>query len=316
MSLPSPQHFSADQRKTLFEGRDVSPILPYPHAAEATDKGAGVQRLSISGTQIKNSIVEENGTLRYAEDGEVGHFILKPRPQGLQRAADAPANEWVSMEIARRYFQLETAACGLCYFGDGRAAYLTRRFDFAPDGTKLHKEDLMTLSARQNTYSGDKYESSYEAAASIIRRFSTTAPVDLLIFFKQVVASYLLCNGDAHLKNFSLLEDALGQMRLSPAYDLMNTRLHVEDSVFALKKGLFESGAQPIDNAMGAHFLRWAAQIGVAHGIALHTLRLFANKEKNISEFLAASPLSAQGKRTYLYFIRPRFASLRRGLPN
>lgn len=311
-----PKHFSAEQRRALFGGRDVSPILPYPHAPQPQNAGEGVQRFSISGTQLKSSLVEDNGVLRYAEDGEQGQFILKPRPHGLQRCADAPANEWVSMMLAQRCFQVETAACGLCYFGDGRAAYLTRRFDIAPNGTKRHKEDLMTLSARRNTYSGDKYESSYEEAARLIRTFSSTANVDLLLFFKLIVASYLLCNGDAHLKNIALLEDSLGQMRLAPAYDIMNTRLHVTDSVFALKKGLFESGAAPIGNDMGSFFLRWAGQIGIQPSIALHVLRLFANREKDVTAGIAASPLSEQGKRTYLYHTRPRFAALRRGLPS
>lgn len=312
--MPLPAHFSADERLALFDGRDVSPILPYPHAPQQDEPGAGVQRFSISGTQLKNSLVEEGGVLRYAEDGEQGQYILKPRPLGLQRAADAPANEWASMVMAQRYFQLETAACGLCYFGDGRAAYLTRRFDFAPDGSKRHKEDFMALSARSNTYSGDKYESSYEAAAQLIRRFSQTPAIDLLLFFKQVVLSYLLCNGDAHLKNFSLLEDELGQMRLAPAYDIMNTRLHVDDSAFALKKGLFESGAAPLGNSMGDFFLRWGLHIGLAPAVVRHVLKLFANREKQVEGFLTASPLSEQGKRTYLYHIRPRFAALRRGL--
>lgn len=307
-------HFTAEERLMLFDGKDVSPVLPYQHAPLHDGTEAGVQRFSISGTQLKNSLVEEGGFLRYAEDGEQGYFILKPRPKGLQRAADAPANEWASMVMARRYFQLETAACGLCSFRDGRMAYLTRRFDIAPDGSKRHKEDLMTLSARNNTYSGDKYESSYEEAAELIRRFSRTPAVDLLLFFKQVLVSYLLCNGDAHLKNFSLLEDELGQMRLAPVYDLMNTRLHVEDSTFALKKGLFESGAAPIGNSMGDFFLRWGQHIGMAPAATRHILRLFANREKQVTAFIAASPLSEQGKRTYLYHIRPRFAALRRGL--
>lgn len=312
--MPLPAHFPAEQRLALFDGRDVSSILPYPHAPQQDDAGAGVQRFSISGTQLKNAIVEDNGTLRYAEEGEQSRYILKPRPHGLQRNADAPANEWVSMTMAQRLFRLETAACGLCYFGDGRAAYLTRRFDIAPDGTKLHKEDLMTLSARNNTYSGDKYESSYEEAARLISTFSQTPQIDLLLFFKQVVVSYLLCNGDAHLKNFSLLEDSLGQMHLAPVYDLMNTRLHVADGVFALQKGLFESGAAPIGNSMGDFFLRWGQHIGIAPAVVRHVLKLFANREKQVTAFLATSPLSEQGKRTYLYHIRPRFAALRRGL--
>lgn len=312
--MAPPKRFSAEQRRALFDGREVSPVLPYPHAPQQKGCDTAVQRFSISGTQLKNSLVEDNGILRYAEDGEQGHFILKPRPQALFRAADAPANEWVSMVIAKRCFQVETAACALCYFGDGRAAYITRRFDIAPDGTKLHKEDLMTLSARQNTYSGDKYEGSYEEAARIIRTFSKTPDVDVLLFFKQIVASYLLCNGDAHLKNFSLLEDALGQMRLAPAYDIMNTRLHVEDVPFALKQGLFESGAAPLGNSMGDFFLRWGERIGIVPAMARHVLRLYADKEKKVESAVVASPLSAQAKRTYLYYTRPRFAALRRGL--
>jgi serine/threonine-protein kinase HipA len=53
------------------------------------------------------------------------------------------------------------------------------------------------------------------------------------------VFNYLFSNGDAHLKNFSLLESVDGDYLLSPAYDLINTRLHVDDSNFALDKGLF-----------------------------------------------------------------------------
>lgn len=307
-----PPSFSAEQCRALFDGRAVSPVLPYLHAPQGNGGGEGVQRFSISGTQIKYSMVEDKEILRYAEEGEQGRYILKPRPQGLQRGADAPANEWVSMVIAQRCFQLETAACGLCAFGDGRLAYLTRRFDIAPNGTKLHKEDIMTLTARRNTYSGDKYESSYEEAAQCIRRFSQTPQVDLLLFFKQVLASYLLCNGDAHLKNFSLLEDSLGQMRLSPAYDIMNTRLHVQDAEFALKKGLFESGAAPMGNAMGAFFLNWGKRIGLNAALVQHVLQLFANREKDVEALVNDSPLSPQGKRSYLYFTRPRFAALRR----
>lgn len=44
--------------------------------------------------------------------------------------------------------------------------------------------------------------------------------------------------GDAHLKNFSLLENRLGIL-MSPAYDLVNTCLHVDDTDFAFSKKLF-----------------------------------------------------------------------------
>jgi serine/threonine-protein kinase HipA len=48
----------------------------------------------------------------------------------------------------------------------------------------------------------------------------------------------LFSNGDAHYKNFSLIETELGDFRLSPAYDLLNSRLHINDGDFALEEGL------------------------------------------------------------------------------
>ncbi|HRJ15374.1 MAG TPA: HipA domain-containing protein, partial [Saprospiraceae bacterium] len=56
--------------------------------------------------------------------------------------------------------------------------------------------------------------------------------------FKILLFNYLFSNGDAHFKNFSIIETPLGDFKLSPAYDLLNSRIHVEDSDFALEDGL------------------------------------------------------------------------------
>ncbi|WP_245760457.1 HipA domain-containing protein [Salegentibacter flavus] len=40
------------------------------------------------------------------------------------------------------------------------------------------------------------------------------------------------------MKNFAILETPMGDHWLSPAYDLLNTRIHVDDSDFALEEGL------------------------------------------------------------------------------
>jgi len=55
---------------------------------------------------------------------------------------------------------------------------------------------------------------------------------------KILVFNYLFSNGDAHFKNFSLLETPMGDYRLSPAYDLLNSRIHIDDKDFALDDGL------------------------------------------------------------------------------
>ena len=45
---------------------------------------------------------------------------------------------------------------------------------------------------------------------------------------------------DAHLKNFSLMEIAQEDYLLSPAYDLLCTPLHLDDSKLALHDGLYK----------------------------------------------------------------------------
>ena len=55
--------------------------------------------------------------------------------------------------------------------------------------------------------------------------------------FRSHHINFLICNGDAHLKIFSVLETESGDFRLSPAYDLINTKLKVDDRIFALDKG-------------------------------------------------------------------------------
>lgn len=61
--------------------------------------------------------------------------------------------------------------------------------------------------------------------------------VNMERFFTLVVFNYIFANGDAHLKNFSLILD--GQdYSLAPAYDLLNTSLHVDGDDFGLDGGL------------------------------------------------------------------------------
>jgi len=74
-----------------------------------------------------------------------------------------------------------------------------------------------------------KYEYSYEELGLLIQTFVSAWRVEIEKYFSLVVFNFLFSNGDAHLKNFSLLESSKGDYFLSPAYDLINTRLHVDD---------------------------------------------------------------------------------------
>ena len=155
------------------------------------------------------------------------------------------------MQLASQVYHIETAANGLCFFRDGEAAYLCRRFDVGPNGWKYQQEDFASLAGLSNANGGSdfKYSNlSYEECADIIRKYVKAAPVEIMKFFRIVVFNYLTLNDDAHLKNFSLIKGDDGEYRLAPAYDLINTSLHLRlPRIFALDKGLFKEGMKLSD---------------------------------------------------------------------
>ena len=80
-----------------------------------------------------------------------------------------------------------------------------------------------------------KYRGSYEQIAKAIYKISTQKEEDLKEFYKIIVMSQLLKNGDAHLKNFGILYTADKQKRfLAPAYDIINTVVYISSDKPAL----------------------------------------------------------------------------------
>lgn len=108
---------------------------------------------------------------------------------------------------------------------------LVERFDRTADGQKLRMEEFsQILNKPCGTSFGGKYKGSYEEIAYAIIACSNFGVIDLHRFFKQLVFSILIGNCDAHFKNFALLEDSDNglRLRLSPAYDLLNTLIYPE----------------------------------------------------------------------------------------
>lgn len=197
--------------------------------------------ISISGVQEKYSLLLKKNVLILT--ASKGTHILKPIPaERLERIEDMPANEHVTMQIALQIFGIKTAACGMIFFDDGSPAYITRRFDYKPDGTKYQVEDFATLLGKSPEREGDdfKYNASYLDIAKLITKYVPAATIELINFFRIVVFNYLFANGDAHLKNFALMESEQGDYLLAPAYDLLCTALHIDDANLALHNGLYD----------------------------------------------------------------------------
>lgn len=230
--------------KHVFDGRKVSHILPYdsPNSNQQTDKlfEDNQKRISISGVQEKFSVLMEKNKLRLIKEAEQGTYILKPIPHAGKRKDQMPANEHLTMQIARQIYDIETAENALIFFKNEAPAYITKRFDVNPDRSKKAKEDFATLAGKTPQTHGDhyKYEGNYLELFHLMKKFLPAYRIETPKLLKQLIFNYLFSNGDAHLKNFAILETPMGDHRLSPAYDLLNTHIHVDDSIFALDDGL------------------------------------------------------------------------------
>jgi len=86
-------------------------------------------------------------------------------------------------------------------------------------------EEVLTLLGKDRK---EKYNGSYEQVAKIIYDVVDNKNESMEALYKTIVMSYLLKNGDAHLKNFGVLYDEdMTNIRISPSYDVVNTCVYL-----------------------------------------------------------------------------------------
>jgi len=294
----------------VFYGKKVNHILPY-NAPDVSESDAELfrenrKRLSISGVQEKVSLLLDKNNLRLTQDGEQGRYILKPIPRDLREESQVPANEHLTMQIARQVYGIETAENALIFFKNGDPAYITKRFEVNKDGTKKGIEDFATLAGLTAETDGRnfKYNYSYQEAAELIKKYIPAYPVEMEKFYRLLLFNYLIGNGDAHLKNFSIIETPQGDYKLSPAYDLINTSLHVDDSALALKDGLFkdfETTDSFEANGFYAYddFYEFGNRIGILASRLEKILEKFTTEQERVHELISHSYLNDDMKENY-----------------
>ena len=297
----------------------IPKVLPFTKAdlrlPIAVRKG---RRNSISGVQAKVLLDLIDGEFRLVESG--GDYILKPVPSDSESrfAADIPANEHLTMQIASRIFGIETAENCCVRFADGEMAYLTRRFD-RRGGLSVRQEDLCQIAGRSEESHGSayKYDFSYEEMAEVIRAAVPASRIELPKVFRQILFDYVFANGDAHLKNFSVYESALGDYVMSPAYDLLNTALHYPNDLTFLALSLFKDAdfMTPEFETLGYYTAPDFVVLGRAYGLDEHgvldLIRLFLRKSDAVEQMVGQSLLSSGAKAEYLRIFHDRLKMFR-----
>lgn len=300
--------------KRVFNGNKLSHILPY-YTIQVNENGEdsfeeNASRSSISGVQEKFSLIQDKNKLRLTTQGEQGTHILKPIPSVSKNADQMPANEHLTMQIAHQVYGIETAENALIFFGNGDPAYITKRFDVLPEGFKLAQEDFASLAGKSpQTHGADyKYQGSYWDLFELMREHLPSFKVESLKLFKLLMFNYLFSNGDAHLKNFSIIETPLGDFKLSPAYDLLNSRIHIDDKEFALDEGLLP--ARMVQGNVAKQFQMLAGYAGIPEKQTNAILNLMVSKSEEVKKLIEVSFLKERIKRNYLQSYQARLKKL------
>jgi serine/threonine-protein kinase HipA len=306
--------YSSAALKRVFDGHKVHHQLIYdsPNTNKKIDDllWQNTKRISISGVQEKYSVVLDKNKLRLTKNNEQGTYILKPIPYIGKNADQMPANEHLTMQIARQLYDIETAENAMIFFKNGAPAYITKRFDVAADNSKWATEDLASLSNKTPQTHGIhfKYAGNYAEMFDILKLYLPIYKIEASKLFKLIVFNYLFSNGDAHWKNFSIIETPDGDFRLSPAYDLLNTKLHVTDSDFALEEGLLPKklAKGPIKKQL----IKLAEVAGLSENQTSVIIEKLLSKSDKVNTMIDASFLDEKFKRTYLQTYQAKYKQL------
>ena len=227
------------------------------------DVGEAGFRISGAGAQDKLIACVRSGRVLLPLNGTPSTHIIKTEIRNYPGSVE---NEWYSMSLA--------SACGLSVASSeiaeigGRRRFVSTRYDRALlNGrvVRLHQEDFCQMLGIDP---GRKYEALGGPGVVTSFRLLRDLPVsaaDALEFIDRIIFNFLVGNGDAHGKNFSVLYRD-GVASLAPMYDVMCTTVYPEVGSRMAMKIDDEYAFKWITSGK---FARMAAKIGVSEKMML-----------------------------------------------
>jgi serine/threonine-protein kinase HipA len=223
-------------------GTEQQPVIVDHEGEELAERSRQVPlRFSLAGVQLKfSAIMQSSGGLTIPANGMGGSWIVK---LPSDRFPSVPENEYAMLALARavgvevprvelvdiRNIEgLPREAAQL----EGKALAV-ERFDRERQGKAIHMEDFAQVFG---LFPQDKYHHrSYANIAAVL--WAETGENGTFEFFRRLIFSVLIGNGDMHLKNWSLLYPDRRTPVLSPAYDLVATLPYIAEDQLALSLG-------------------------------------------------------------------------------
>ena len=221
-------------------------------------------QFSLAGVQMKFSMREKDGRYQIAESGELGDWIIKTPST---KHSHVPLNEYTAMHLAElvgvnipdiKLVKLDNLdKLPSINLPDEEYAFAIKRFD-RNNGQRIHMEDFAQVLAK---YPYQKYDSAnYQQIGKIIYQYTGDSLNNIQQFARRLLVNILLANGDAHLKNWSLIYTDTITPELSPAYDIVTTRVYMDgETRFALNLGKNKEWYK----ATFDHFQTWARKADI-----------------------------------------------------
>ena len=176
---------------------------------------------SLAGAQAKTALCRRGDRWGEPWGTTPTTHILKPSMRDLP---DQALNEHLCLTAAR-YCGLVTARTEAMRIGPHAVVAVTR-YDrlVAGDGTvrRVHQEDFHQACGKPDEpiYQGEDGGHSIARLARLLDDHSIDRDTDRERFFDALAFNWVVCNTDAHAKNYSLLLGARGTARLAPLYDI------------------------------------------------------------------------------------------------
>lgn len=234
-------------------------------ASPDAERAPAPWRFSLAGVGMKFSMLQRGERFTAPAFGEDGDWIVK-LPETRYR--EVPRNELAMMRLAA-LVGLDVPETKLVHrdlltelppdvWPEGEEhAFAVRRFDRTEGRRRIHLEDFAQV---RNLYPGDKYTGSFETIANMIYRRGDER--SLLEFVRRLAFNVLIRNGDAHLKNWSLIYRNPRIPELSPAYDLVCTAAYRPTNV-PEDLGLRFGGSKRFEDVRRQTFARLAHKLRI-----------------------------------------------------
>ena len=285
------------------EGEAIEPEAYTPLTAKQ------VKSLAEEGASYSAAVVSETHLSLAGATGKVGLYCEEDTENWFLPRETAPSthivkqshvryeniviNELLCQRTAARLglsvprSDIRNIGCG----ADGEVLFISRRYDrYIPEQAeiisglprpyRMHQEDFAQA---LGIPASEKYERNPEQQylgrmAALLRQVSSNPVADLLQLWDAIVFHFLIGNGDAHIKNFSLLYSAdLKTIRLAPLYDTVSTSVYGEKM---RKLSLFIGNAGTIDAVSRLSFQAAAKKIGLGEGMAMQRFDALCDRIK------------------------------------